>query len=411
MEASEAREGSLLLEVPVPLRVADGQFFLESQAYQGLVRWLENFDTVSICAPMTPASRVPSILAWSSAAPLMQTGKLTVHPLPWAYHPLDHMREVFAVRTKFRVLIKQHRYLCFSNLGTFGAWGRIAAEEAYSLGRQYAVWLDWVLDEMPRKSGRNPLKSLWRALDSSLLKFMTTRDLKRATLGLFHGSTVYEAYAGLPRVSKLVHDIHLGSEDVIPPEALEARFSRTGTSISILYVGRVHEMKGPALWVKCLERLIRSREPSAVRVKATWIGDGPQLEEMRSLVQALGLTQTISFVGGEPDRTKVLEAYRAADLFLFCHLTPESPRCLIEALMSGLPILGFDSAYARDLIAQGGGVTVPVKDVDALADIVRCYVHDKAARIKLSHAAVDTGRHFSEEAVFRHRADLIKEYL
>ena len=54
---------------------------------------------------------------------------------------------------------------------------------------------------------------------------------------------------------------------------------------------------------------------------------------------------------------------------MFCHKTPESPRNLIEALVSGAPIVGYDSPFPRDLIAaHGGGVLTPLNDVNALVD-------------------------------------------
>ena len=63
----------------------------------------------------------------------------------------------------------------------------------------------------------------------------------------------------------------------------------------------------------------------------------------------------ISFPGIEKDRQLVIDFLRTLDVFMFCHVTPESPRCLIEALMSGLPLIGYDSEYAKDLVAEHGG--------------------------------------------------------
>jgi glycosyltransferase involved in cell wall biosynthesis len=404
-------KGSLLLEVPVPFRMRDGQVLMELQAYQGLIRWLENFKSVSVCAPVKSEHAIPSSMSWAPLADLLESGRLTIHLLPWSYHPFDHLREVRRVRRMFRELIPNHQYLCFSNLGVFGAWGRVAAEEAHRLRRPYAIWLDWVLHQMPVKHESNPLKKVWRRFELEMLRWTSFRDLRRSGLGLFHGRSVYEAYAPLVKVPKLVHDIHLGEKDIIGEDALEARLARAADKVSILYVGRVHQMKGPVLWLKCLEELMKTAIPGGPVVEATWVGDGPMLQELRSLVEERGLASSVFFPGGEMDRDKVLDTFRAADLFVFCHLTPESPRCLIEALMSGLPLLGFDSAYAGDLISEGGGVTVPIGDVEGLANLVRTYTNDRDARREISRAALRAGQRFSEEAVFKHRAELIKEFL
>jgi colanic acid/amylovoran biosynthesis glycosyltransferase len=87
-------------------------------------------------------------------------------------------------------------------------------------------------------------------------------------------------------------------------------------------------------------------------------------------------------------------------------------RCLIEALMCGLPILGFESAYANALtLGHGGGATVPIGDVGALTELVKKYVSDKDARNNLSRAALLSGKQFSEQSVFKHRSELIKQFL
>jgi glycosyltransferase involved in cell wall biosynthesis len=410
MTVGEAIQGSLLLEVPVPFRISDGQVFMELQAYQGLIRWLENFQYVSVCAPVKAAHLISPSITWAPLAELLAQGRLAVHLLPWGYAPLDHFKNVRSVRQKFRQWIPKHRYLCFSNLGVFGAWGRIAAEEAYKLRRPYAVWLDWVLHDMPVKEERNPLKALLRKAEHALLKWSSFRDLRRSGLGLFHGLSVYESYAPLVRVPRLVHDIHLSEKDVLGEEALAVKLARPPGKVSVLYVGRVHPMKGPLLWIECIEGLMSQAVPP-IQVEASWIGDGPMLAEARDLVRQRGLEGRVFFPGAETDRNKILEIFRAADLFVFCHLSPESPRCLIEALMSGLPILGFDSAYVRDLLSDGGGATVPVGDTGALTNLIIKYAGDEKTRSEVSKSALRAGRRFSEESVFRHRAELIKEFL
>jgi glycosyltransferase involved in cell wall biosynthesis len=210
----------------------------------------------------------------------------------------------------------------------------------------------------------------------------------------------------------VVHDIHLGEDDILREDALESRLDSATDRISILYVGRVHETKGPRQWLDTVEKVIRTASPGQPHVEAKWYGDGPMIEELRHLVSKRGLWDWVSFPGNVSVRSEVLNIFRAADLFVFCHLAPESPRCLIEALMCGLPILGFESAYANALTsAHGGGATVPIGDADALAEIVKKYVSDKRARNNLSRAALHSGKQFSEQSVFRHRSELIKQFL
>ena len=97
---------------------------------------------------------------------------------------------------------------------------------------------------------------------------------------------------------------------------------------------------------------------------------------------------------------------------LFCHKTPESPRCLIEALTCGTPIVGYDSAFPRELIeANGGGSLVARDDVAALATAVIGLAQDRRQLAALIHAAARDGAQFDDETVFRHRSELIRTHL
>jgi colanic acid/amylovoran biosynthesis glycosyltransferase len=412
LKTEQTVDGSLLLDLPLPFRLHEGTIHVEAQAEQALLRWLENFATVSVCAPVAPEAQVLPSMNWVPVTSLLETRRLAIHLLPWAYHPRQHLREVRKVRALYRELIPKHQYLHFSNLGWFGAWGRIGAKEARRAGRPYAVWLDWVIHEMPIKCAGSPLRRTWHRLDHELAKWGSLHDIKGARLGLFHGLTVYQSYAPYSSLPKVVHDIHLSEDDILREEALEARLKSVTDRVSILYVGRVHETKGPRQWLDAVEKVIRTASPGQPRVEAKWYGDGPMIEELRDLVSKRGLSALVSFPGNVSVRSEVLDIFRAADLFVFCHLAPESPRCLIEALMCGLPILGFESAYANALTAEhGGGATVPLGDVGALAELVKKYVSDRDARNNLSRAALLSGKEFSEQSVFRHRSELIKQFL
>jgi colanic acid/amylovoran biosynthesis glycosyltransferase len=97
---------------------------------------------------------------------------------------------------------------------------------------------------------------------------------------------------------------------------------------------------------------------------------------------------------------------------LFTHITPESPRCLLEALMHGTPILGYETAFSKDLVAQnGGGIHVESGNSEALAEMLIKLDRDRATLAQLVRNARLDGKQFSSREVFRHRSNLIKRYL
>src|ERR1700743_2222580 len=89
---------SLLLDLGVPFKVADGQVFVESDAHNGLHSWLENFDSLTVCAPTLPDGPMAASMAWVPASDLIASGQLAVAPLPWSYDLKAHIRHAPRVR-------------------------------------------------------------------------------------------------------------------------------------------------------------------------------------------------------------------------------------------------------------------------------------------------------------------------
>jgi glycosyltransferase involved in cell wall biosynthesis len=197
--------------------------------------------------------------------------------------------------------------------------------------------------------------------------------------------------------------------DHISPSALDkkAQSVADGAPLRICYVGRATEMKGPMDWVRILHELNRCGVP----FKATWIGNGSLLPAMRAEVTSRGLVDHVRLPGFSSDRDEIMAHLRGAAVFLFCHKTPESPRCLIEALSSGCPIVGYASAFARDLVAKrGGGEFVPVNDWQGLAEVVKRLDAERKSLVKLIRDASTSGQLFERDQAMQQRIDLLLRY-
>ncbi len=400
----------LLIYAPVPLHRKDGQLYLEDQARNGLRLWADNFDLLTVMMPVTDG---PMPKSWG---PLELVGpaldRITIVPLPMAYRPDRFLRLLPSVRRQIRGLIAEADYVSFAIGGLFGDWGSVGCHEAWRMGRPYGVWTDRVESQVTRRlvNEGNWRRRLQARLYHRPMAWLERRLIRRAHVGFFHGGETFDAYAPFSRNPQLVHDIHLSKSDHISPAALENKLQATANAgpLKIVYVGRADAMKGPLDWLEVLEAVHRA----GVEFEAEWLGDGTELDRMRARIAEKGLQDRISAPGFTSDRAAVLDALRAADLFLFCHKTPESPRCLIEALASGAPIVGYDGAFARDLISgNGGGVLAPLNDVATLARQVVDLARDPSRRAELIRKAAADGAPFDDVSVFRHRSDLIRDHL
>jgi len=398
--------GPLLLVLPVPLYEQNGRFLIDSQAGNGLSQWARHFRRMTLVGKRfaePPASGVVAIDA------LDLGDRLSVHGVPTAWTPAGHFRALMPMRQKLASLIDTHRYLHFALGGAWGDWGAIGALMAARRGRKASVWTDRVESQvMEIEAGRRSgLSRLLGQVYAQRARWLERRAIRAASLGLFHGSDTFEAYRAFSREPHLAHNIHLKPQDRIDPAQLAAKIASCGKGpLEIVYFGRVHPDKGPMDWIQTL----KLAAAQGVAFRARWFGDGPQLEEARAKVSALGLDGIVAFAGPIFDRDEVLDTLRSAHVAMFCHQTPESPRCLIEALVCGTPIVGYASAYPRDLIAaNGGGVLTAMEPADLAAQIGELAAARDHLAALIVKAARD-GRDMNDEAVFAERAALMKEY-
>ncbi|QEH37399.1 2-deoxystreptamine glucosyltransferase [Aquisphaera giovannonii] len=409
-------DASILLVLPLAFRRDDdGSLMIESQAANGLMRWAENFDRVTVACVEWPRGqdRGSASWTWRRIDELPCADRIRPVPLPEAFKPLEFAREYRRVRKLLGDLIRDSRYLFFGISYTWGDWAALGCVEALRQKRPYAVWTDLVDYQVIRFAARQ--KSLPRRLhkqyvQASLVKHYHHYLIKRSGLGLFHGRDCFDAYAPLCRNPFVVHNIHLKPEDAIDPGRLEekAREVQSGSPLRLGYVGRADPVKGGMDWLDCLKAVVDRGHD----VRATWLGDGPILDAMRARAAELGLTDRVSLPGFVSGRGELLEFLRGCHAFLFCHKVPESPRNLIEAMVSGAPIVGYDSPYPRDLLADHDcGLLTPANDVATLAGAISGLDRDRERLASMIRKTAAFAAHYNDEAVFRHRGDLIKQYL
>lgn len=400
---------TLLLYLPVPLCRRDGVIMLEDQACNGLRLWAQHFDRLLILQPLSDDEPPPSWVPIERVGPALE--RIEFVTLPLAYRPDRFLRALPRTLPLIRQAIARADLVGFAIGGLFGDWGSVGAWAAHRMGKPFYIWTDRVESEVMRRNahGQHWRRRLRARLEYRPMAWQERALIRRAALGLFHGRETFDTYAPYCRNPQLVHDIHLRKADHITPAALQAKLDAPGgRPLQIIYAGRADVMKGATEWLDVLESLAAR----GVDFNARWLGDGPLLEQMRARVADGPLAGRVELPGFVADRQALLEGLRAADLLLFCHMTPESPRVLIEALASACPIIGHDSAYPADLIAtHGGGLLTPTGDCQALADTVAGLAGDPARLRGLIAAAARDGAAHDDETVFAHRSELIRQHL
>lgn len=400
-----------MLVTAVRLRRGPNGLQLDDQTCAGLCRWAERFSKVVYAGILLEAEQEDSTSTnWIDVESLPCAGQLKFLGLPMAYRIGTFARTYRETRRLLAQEIRQADHLCFTLGYLVGDWAAVAALEAIALGRKYAVWFDRVEHQVLRNIIPTlPLKR--RIKEQATLPVMERYHrylTRRSSLALLQGMDTFKAYARYSSNPACVYDVHTGPDDFAPAQDIEAKLAeiRNGEPLRIAYVGRAAEMKGPMDWLDALVGAI----DAGVRLHATWLGDGPLLPAMRAHAQKLGIGDQVTFAGHVADRMRILSEMRRAHIFLFCHKTPESPRCLIEALVSACPIVGYESDYAAGLIADGGGRLSPLNDVASLTGVLTQLAGDRSGLAQLVETAAVAGRQFDEEKLYRHRAGLIADH-
>ncbi|MBW4516336.1 MAG: glycosyltransferase [Timaviella obliquedivisa GSE-PSE-MK23-08B] len=412
-EHSELPRSGMLLVLPAPFYRKEGKLVLETQACNGIEKWADHFGKVIVVAPLLPdkVAEQERTIVWQDTATLDQPERFELIPVPWAYSIKLFTKHYTSTRKLLAGLINRCQYLQFPLGGLFGDWGAVASLEAQRQNRPYAVHTDLVEDQVVLQlaQGKNWISQLKSNLFSLVTRKYYKGIIQNSGLALLHGEDCHAAYSSLCQTSFLVHDTHTKPEDAISHEALAKKIEALAIArtLRICYTGRMAPMKAPLDWV----RAVGEARDRGVAVQATWLGDGVLREEVQQLVADLGLGDCIELVGYESDRQKVLECIRSAHLMLFTHVTSESPRCLIEAFVSGTAIVGYHSRYAEDLTQDGGGALVPVHQWQELGKLLQDLWHDRPRLIKLVEQAAAKRTRFNDEAVFQERSELIKRYL
>jgi glycosyltransferase involved in cell wall biosynthesis len=128
------------------------------------------------------------------------------------------------------------------------------------------------------------------------------------------------------------------------------------------------------------------------------VGDGPLLPMLREKVRALGLDGLVWLPGARSDVAAILRGF---DVFAMSSIAEGTPGSALEAMASGLPVVGTRVGGIPEVVAEGvTGQVVPPRDPAALAEALARYALDP--ELAAAHGAAGRARvlaHYSMPAM------------
>ncbi|MCC6473464.1 MAG: glycosyltransferase [Burkholderiales bacterium] len=148
-------------------------------------------------------------------------------------------------------------------------------------------------------------------------------------------------------------------------------------------VGRLSTGKRVADLIEALAVLARERPDRDYRLLVA--GEGPERERLARLAARLALSQRVRLVGFDPEPLRLMAAM---DIFALPSASEGMPRVVLEAMLSGRPVVASDIPASRELVvAEQTGILYPCGDVPALAAALARLAADAALRRRMGEAA------------------------
>lgn len=149
------------------------------------------------------------------------------------------------------------------------------------------------------------------------------------------------------------------------------RFPNRGAPV-IMMLGTLSAAKGQSWGLRALELLLISFPAARLVV----VGEGSYRAELEHLVSTLNLGSNAFLLGRRPDAPDLMNA---ADVFWHLSESEGLPMVVLEAMATGLPVIGFDVRGTRDAVVNDvTGYLVPMGNIKQVAEKTRQLLENDA---------------------------------
>ncbi len=147
------------------------------------------------------------------------------------------------------------------------------------------------------------------------------------------------------------------------------------------FIGQMIPRKGIGDLLDVFDQLYREDKT----LKLQLLGDGRQRGELEEKAAGQGSAKAIEFMGFRSDRLELLSRF---NLFVMTSSLEGIPRCMMEAMGVGIPVVAYDIPGVDKLVTHGEtGLLAPHGDKAALANCCRRLLDDSALAARLSSNA------------------------
>jgi glycosyltransferase involved in cell wall biosynthesis len=160
-----------------------------------------------------------------------------------------------------------------------------------------------------------------------------------------------------------------------------------------LFVGRVAFEKNIDFLLESLA-IARRQMPDLILLIT---GEGPASSHLKRQAAALGLADSVRFLGYLDRQRELPDCYAASDTFVFASRTETQGLVLLEAMAMGLPVVGLAAMGTKDILDPGLGCLAPEDDPDAFAGALLRILVDAPLRSQIGEEARCFAREWADD--------------
>lgn len=173
------------------------------------------------------------------------------------------------------------------------------------------------------------------------------------------------------------------------------RYQLSDQKINVLYIGRLSAEKSVMLLIDAVKAL-----PIALRFKiqVLIVGDGPIRSELESETEKHHLpVHLLGFLEGEV----LAQIYQSSDLFFFPSSTETFGNVILEALSSGLPVIGANAGGVKELVISAhNGILCPRDHIDSFVEALIFLLSNPSVRKYYGQNARNAAMKFNWNHIF-----------
>jgi N-acetyl-alpha-D-glucosaminyl L-malate synthase BshA len=178
-------------------------------------------------------------------------------------------------------------------------------------------------------------------------------------------------------------------------DKIRAQMNITNDEKIIIFVGRLHSVKGVEYLVEAMKYITQKNEKARLII----VGDGPEREKLETLVKKLDINRNVLFIG-RISNEDIPKYMIMSDVLVLPSLQEGFPNTLLEAMASGLPIIATNVGGIPEIIKNGeNGFLVEPKNSEAIAEKVLCFLENNELRKMVIEKNIETVKRYRWEDI------------